>query len=172
MPDIVLDTNILADFLAQYFGIAERGRMEFIAQDTLNAPLTQRINQIVRWHQLDFPNEDVGYYPGRIIASTLAFVEMARKWTSIVRNRFEVIQLAAYVAQPPEWFVIEPIDENLLDMLCDVPASILASNGCEESIEWTDAVHVATALARGEDCVIAVTDRRIQRISLLRSRLI
>jgi len=165
MPDIVLDTNVLADFLAQFFGAARRGRALFVRQDTITRDLARKINQIVRWHRQDAESgEDEERYPGRIVASTFAFVEIARKWTDIVRGRFSVEQMAGFTEQPPEWFVIEPLDENLVAAFCDVPSDALMTRGRMQSLEWTDAVHIATAFGRGSDSLLAVTDQEMRQI--------
>ena len=50
MVDIVLDTNVLADFLAQFFGFAQRGTARFVAQNTISRELAHKLNQIVRWY--------------------------------------------------------------------------------------------------------------------------
>lgn len=168
MPDIVLDTNILSDFLAQYFESNSRGRPIFYERGLISRELSRRINQIVR--QVGDPL--INQYPGYIVASTLAFVEISRKWEYIVRGRFDVIQMAAFIEQPPEWFIIEPLDEALVSILCDVPADVEMTQGNSRSIEWTDAVHIATAFIRGMDTCIAVTDREMCQVDGLSGRLI
>jgi predicted nucleic acid-binding protein len=173
MPDVVLDTNILADLLAQFFGSAQRGRAPFARQDTITPELARKINQIVRWHTWDWELEnDQARHPGLIVAATFAFVEIARKWTDIVRERFTVEQMAGFIEQPPEWFVIEPVDENLVEAFCDVPTDIRTAQGKMRSLEWPDAIHIAVAFGRGDDCLLAATDSEIRRIEVLQNRLI
>jgi len=175
MPDVVLDTNVLADFLAQFFGSAQRGRAPFTKQDTVTRELARKVNQIVHWHDWNFElgsEEDGARHPGLIVAVTFAFVEIARKWTDIVRERFTVEQMAGFIEQPPEWFVIEPVDENLVEAFCDVPTDILTARGEMRSLEWADTIHVAVAFGRGDNCLLAATDGEIRRIDVLQNRLL
>jgi predicted nucleic acid-binding protein len=172
MPDVVLDTNILADLLAQFFGSAQRGHAPFVGRDKITRELARRTNRIVRWHDWNsniYGDEE--RYPGKIVASTFAFVEIARKWTDIASGRFTVEQMASFVEQPPGWFVIEPVDENLVLTFCDVPTDVLTTRGQMRSLEWSDAVHVATAFGRGDDSFLAATDREMCQIDALRDRL-
>jgi predicted nucleic acid-binding protein len=103
----------------------------------------------------------IDQFPGHLVASTLAFVEMSRKWEEIVQGRFDVAQMAAFIEQPPEWFVIESLDEALVSVLCDVPAYVQMPEGDIRSLEWTDAVHIATTLIRGVDAQLAATDHEV-----------
>lgn len=163
MPDIVLDTNILSDFLAQYFESESRRSPVFHEQGFISLELAQGINRIVqRWN-----DPFIDQYPGHLVASTLAFVEISRKWEHIVQERFDVVQMAAFIEQPPEWFIIEPLDEALVSVLCDVPADVQVVQGNTRSIEWTDAVHIATAFIRGTDARLAVTDREMRQAGIL-----
>src|SRR4051812_24658845 len=98
MPDIVLDTDAMADFLAQYFGPAERGRKSFQESDWLSAQAAREINRI-----RDQMNA-TGALHHLVIASCFAFVEIVRKWDELTKQRFEPWQLKAFLQQPPPWF--------------------------------------------------------------------
>lgn len=173
MADVVLDTNVLADLLAQFFAGVTRVRPHFVKQNTVSRKLARKVNQIVRWHDPNLAyEEDEELPPGKVVASTFAFVEIARGWTDIVRDRFQVYEMAAFIDQPPEWFVVEPVDENLVLEFCDVPPDILMADGRTRSLEWPDAVHVATAFGRGDNSLLATTDRELQRIEALQNRLV
>ena len=172
MADVVLDTNVLADFLAQFFGTARRGHAPFAKQNAITRELARKINQVVRWYDWNLESEEEEQHPGLIVASTFAFVEIGRKWTDIVKGRFKVTQMAAFVEQPPEWFAIEPVDENLVAAFCDAPADVLMAYGEMRSLEWADAVHIATAFGRGDDSLLAVTDREMRQVSVLQDRLV
>jgi len=166
MSDIILDTQILADFLAQFFDTAQRGHAHFTKRDTITKELARRINKIVRWH-------DEGLVVlGKVVASAFAFVEIARKWSDTSSERFTIEQLASFIEQPPEWFIIEPVDENLILALSDVPADVLMEYGKVRSLEWADAVHIATAFGRGNNSLLAVTDREMRQIDIMQGRLI
>ncbi len=172
MFDIVLDSNVLADFLMQYFGPARYGQANFVAQDSISKELSRRVNQIIHWHRWESDDENIMQHPGLIFASTLAFVEIARQWTIIVKHRFTITQFAAFIEQPPDWFVIAPIDEHLIEAFSYLPIEILTPSGKIKPIEWTDAIHIATALSRGGQCLLATTDRRIEKIESLHDRIV
>lgn len=171
MIEIVLDSNILSDFLAQFFGGAKRGKTHFVSQDTISKDLARKINHIVdSWSEGE--DDETQRYPGLIVTSVLAFVEIARKWDAIVRKRFSVEEMAAFVEQPPEWFVIDPIDESLVEAFSTLPRDVSMDSGDIKTIEWTDAIHITTALSRGEACKLATTDGRIRQIKTLEGRLL
>ena len=173
MPDIILDTNLLADFLAQFFGSARRGRDLFTTQGAISRELARKINYIVIWHNWNLESkESIAQHPGWIGAATFAFVEIAHKWTDIVRERFTVEQMAGFVEHPPAWFVIEPIDENLVDAFFDAPTDALTARGETRSPEWPDTIQVAVAFGRGDACLLAVTDQEVRRIDVLQNRLV
>jgi predicted nucleic acid-binding protein len=160
--DIVLDTNVLADFLAQYFEDRSRRRPVFHERGFISRELARSMNKIVE----QWSDPLIDQYPGHLVASTLAFVELSRKWETIVQERFDVIQMAAFIEQAPVWFVIEPIDETLVSILCEVPAYVRMAQGERRSIEWTDAVHMATVLIRGEGARLAASDREMRQVDI------
>jgi len=164
--DVVLDTDVLAEVIGQYFGRAERGRAPFEAGGCLSGERARRLNSIRMWAE---GGEAVGPLA---IASALAFVEMVREWEDIVRGRFETYQLAAFLEQPPEWFSVAPVDEDLVEFFCRVPAHVVTPGGDTAPIEWTDAVHVATLLSRDPNCLLATNDRPMTSIPLLDGRLL
>jgi predicted nucleic acid-binding protein len=168
MPDIVLDTNVLADFLAQLFESESRASPVFYEDGFISTELAQRMNRVVQWWNDSF----IDQYPGHLVASTLAFVELSRKWERIVRGRFNAIQMAAFIEQPPEWFIVEPLDEALVSTLCDVPAYVKMAQGNFRSLEWTDAVHIATVFIRGTDTRLAASDREMRQVVALEDHLI
>lgn len=164
--DLVLDTDVLAEFIGQYFGPAERGRAPFEAEGCVSGETARRLNSICVW------TEAAGAVGPLVVASALAFVEMVRGWEQIVRRRFKTYQLAAFLEQPPEWFSVAPVDEQLVEFFCSVPAHVTMPGGDTAPIEWTDAVHVATVLSRGPNCLLATTDRPVRSIPFLNSRLL
>lgn len=169
MADIVLDTNILADVLAQYYesGFRERGYFEQKGW-LLDKDLVRSLNRIVKWHLQD----DDSPYPGLIVASTFAFVEIARKFDEIASGRFTITQFAAFIDQRPEWFLISAVDSALFPHLCNLPREIELPSGDAKPIEWTDAIHIATAMSRDEPWFLATTDARIREIELLKNKII
>jgi len=167
MADIVLDTNILAEFLDQYFNNTERGKKPFHVQQKFTKRLTTTINKITCRY---FQNYDLS--SGIIIASSFAFIEIGRKWVEISEGKFTIFQLAAFIEQPPEWFSIAPVDEDLLEFFFYLPSEIYLADNIAKPIEWTDAVHAATTLSRGDECLLATTDQRLKKIDILKNRLI
>ena len=156
MADVVLDTGPLADFLVQFFEERNGLRTRYEATSSLPAEAVQAINRIASGNS-DFV----------IVTSAFTFVELARIWGTVIIDRVSQDQLAAFIEDPPEWFVIDPVDEDLLPAFGDVPASVQLSENSVEQIEWTDAVHAATTLARG-NARLVTTDTRLQCVDLLR----
>ena len=107
-----------------------------------------------------------------MIASSFAFVEIARRWNDIAGVRFHIHQLAAFLEQPPEWFSIAPVDEDLVEFFCEVPSTVATRDVTLQPTEWTDAVHVATVFSRGVDVLFATTDGRLRSIVHLDGRLV
>jgi hypothetical protein len=165
MSDIVLDTDGLADFLCQYYGTADHGRGEFDRGRWLSDAAARAINRIVRTYGAQ------GRLSHFVIGSALAFAEVVRKWHTLTQGQLQPHQLRAFLDDPPEWFLVAAVDESLVPFFCRLPADIQTETGQVESIEWTDAVHAATAISRNESgqprCVLRTRDHRIVRIELL-----
>lgn len=166
MFDIVLDTNLLSDFIASFYLFDIRGYGNFQGHQNLKEIHVTRFNDILNnyrsYHTLD---------RGLVIASTFAFVEIARKFDRISNGRFSEVQFKAFIDSPPDWFVIETMNNELFPFLQKLPSTITMPNGVMEPIEWADAIHVATALARNETCLVAVTDSRILQIQEIQNRI-
>lgn len=156
MTDLVLDTGALADVLAQYFQAEDRTTPQFQTSRFLPPETARQINRIVRGD---------GRYV--VAASAMAFVELVRKWDEIVNGRFEPHQLAALLQEPPDWFSVEPVDEDLIPLFGQVPPEVPMPDGSVQPIEWPDAVHVATALSREEGSLVT-SDRRLLQVMTLR----
>jgi len=171
MADIILDTNILADLLAQYYDSAFSKRGLFDNYRTLNKDLVREINKIVAWHTENDWGDDLLDPTGLVIASTFAFVEIARKFQEIAEDRFTLDQFAAFIDQPPEWFFISSVDAILLPYLTHLPAEVKLSNGGTKPMELADAIHLATAMSRDE-YLIAATDERMRQVSFLSERFV
>ena len=150
MTDLVLDTGPLADLLAQYFDAEDRNVPEFSGNRFLSREIARQINRIVR--------SDGRYV---VTASTFAFVEVVRKWDEIVEGRFRPEQLAAFLDDPPDWFSVEPLDEDLIPSFGQVQWQVLDSNGSLRTLEWPDVVHLATVASR-ESARLVSSDRELQ----------
>jgi hypothetical protein len=84
MPDIVLDTNTIADFLSQYFKqqVAGGRSARFCDEGMLTRTLAVHVNRILdtfRRYQMGEELESP-YSGGIVVASTFAFVELCRNW--------------------------------------------------------------------------------------------
>lgn len=167
MTDIIIDTNIPAELLSQYYGDEIQREGSFISKGFLNEQLVRRMNRIIKWVFSD----DDEFPPGYVVCSTLAFVEIARKFDEISVNRFTIQQMAAFIEQPPEWFIISSIDGSLFKYLNYLPGGVIL-NGQEAPIEWADAIHMATALSRDEPWLLAVTDSRMQATMIFEGKII
>ena len=151
--NIVLDTAALAAVLSQYFSGEDRLQPEFRPDGRLSQQAVAALNLVVKGS---------GY---RVVAaSALAFVELARKWDEIVQTRFALHQLAAFIESPPEWFVVDPLDPDLMGVFCTIPRSVTMPNGSVQRLEWADVVHAATAVSRAPS-VLVTGDRRLRALA-------
>jgi hypothetical protein len=175
MRDVVLDTSVIGDVLAQYFddSLAARGAGEFVPQNTITAEIAHELNRVTGAFRRSAAGFAVGdpHAGGLIVASALAFVELARKWSEIALNRFTIVQLEAFMTQSPEWFNLAPVDESLVPFYVTVPEYVY-DNGRPIGVEWCDAIHVATMLSRGAQSLLITTDQRLRLIDFLRDRIL
>jgi hypothetical protein len=157
MGDISMDTNVLADFLIQYFNANTNARFILEESHHISVIFCQRINSILNSY---YRYEDTGEPPlGLLIASSVAFIELARKFDIIFNGRVTINQFAAFIDSPPDFFTIEPLGFDALRQLIQLPS--VCKLGREfRGIEAMDNLHVATVLAR-ENCVLAATDEKL-----------
>jgi len=160
MQDIVLDTNILSEFLVQYFLHRQRNG-HFTADqvkitDFLNHRVVMGIRGIIKSY--DYMRSHL------VVASTFAFLEIARKFESVSGNRYSIEQFSGFIDQPPEWFLVAPLDTSLFLDLLRIPPYVTTAGGKLKNIEWADAIHLATALSR-DDCLLATTDSRLKQLT-------
>jgi len=165
MIDIILDSNYLVEFLVQYFDpvVANRGMGRFQSSAVFSRELARRLNQVVTT-----ASEGISTL---IIASTFTLIEIARKWDQIVQSRFTIQQLHAFTYQCPEWFSLAPVDEDLIPFFVDVPTTVVVGSRAVP-IEWTDAIHLATVISRGEEATLATSDRRARKVLQLEGRVL
>jgi predicted nucleic acid-binding protein len=156
--DIVLDTCILIDLEQQYTNFLG-STIDFSIQDStdITKNVAKRLNELI-------VKKRNGYYVGYIVTSTFSFIELARKISDFnIQND----KLKAFIEQPPDWLIIEATTPALLEYLVLIPKRI--SNG--DSVEWADAIVVATALSR-QDFLLGTSDRTIRKIPILRGKLL
>jgi hypothetical protein len=165
MADLVLDTDALADFLAQFYGATSRGQGRFTASDWLSEAAAREINRIR-------DQATSGRLRDLLIASCLAFVEVVRKWGALARGRFQPWQLKAFLQAPPEWFSVAPVDEDLVESFLEVPGQVVLPGVQQVAVEWTDAVHVATVFSRANQALFRSQDRRLRQVEQLAGRIV
>ena len=98
---------------------------------------------------------------GFIIASTFAFVELINKFDVVFSNIITIERLLSILAQPPSWLIIEEINTETALYFCDVPNSVDGEN-----VSSDDAVHVATAMQRGDNILFLTTDHILSKMKL------
>lgn len=152
LSDVVLDTGALADALAQFFQSPDQSPPRFAQSHYISHKVARLLNYVIR-------------SDGRfvVVASALAFVELAHQWQPIIAERISPVQLAAFLNDPPAWFTVAPVDQDLVPSFLDVPPVVTMPWGKVEPVEWTDAVHAATALSR-DNAVLVSSDRRLERL--------
>lgn len=168
MADIILDTNILSEVLAQFFrnriGVTS---VEFLESGVLKKAAVKALNKIIEWHNSNVDSD----FPGLIIASSFGFIEIARQFDEISADEYTIEQFAAFIEQPPEWFFIAPVDVELFNFLKMIPAHVMVGEK-SKPVEWADAIHVATAFSRDEGWLLIATDARIRAIPALEDKML
>lgn len=164
--DIVIDTCLIGDFLASFFDDKISLRRNFSTSNGLSQELVYRLNQILNAYY-----ETESFYNGVVVTSSFTFIELGRKFKSISEERFSVDQLKAFIDQPPEWFVIDSLDKELYPYFELVPNSV-EIEGELKSIEWADAIHVATLFSRGDKSILATSDARLSKIPSIVDRVV
>lgn len=145
-----VDTCVLADILKQYDALYPN--QPYKCSEFIRSRMLLEINRAV---------QSMGD-SGMLLTSTFAFIELMNKFNEIFKgSKIKPFSLSNFIKQPPAWITIEDMTEEISQHLCDVPLS--TPNG--ESISGDDAIHIATALSRGEQLVFCTTDNRLQQLS-------
>lgn len=167
--EIILDTGFVADLIAIYYEeeLSKGKSNGFIPKYSISRTLAKEVNKIY-WDSLYNDN----FSHGVVVASTFAFIEISRKYQEIVQNRFSIVKFRAFISSPPPWFVIEPLQLSLLDDLRRVPSTIHISSFSSSTIEFADAIHVATTLTRGANSALATKDSKLVSMDILKSRIL
>lgn len=146
---VFVDTCVLADILAQYNPLKPHERLA--ESPFLKKNMVKLVNRIV---------EDVDGDSGYIVASSFAFVELINKIGTIFSGSMKIERMMSIMSQPPSWLIIEPLNEQTANFFCDVPNVV---NG--EHVSSDDAVHVATALQRGDNLSFLTTDHILKNMA-------
>jgi hypothetical protein len=155
--DLVLDTHILNEFIAQYFEnqVYSNGCIE--EASFIDKNRAKRLNQIIE----EYKAENT-FSHGLIVASVIGFIEIARKFKNIVQNRYSILQFRAFIEQSPPYFEIAPLEHSLSYHLFKIPKAVYI-NKVKKPIELPDAIHCATYLSR-DSAMLMTNDGRIHKI--------
>lgn len=150
---IVVDTCVLSDIIKQYN--PSLPDESYTPSRFLSTQMLQLINPIVA-----NAGED-----GYIIASTFAFVELLNKYSEIFNGTTVTIaRIKAFMLQPPSWFIVENMTSDTAKYFCDIPTCTPKF----EPISSDDAVHIATAMQRGDEVTFLTSDSRMTALSIPR----
>lgn len=146
-----VDTCVLADILKQYNALYPY--QPYKCSNFIGPRMLSEINRAV---------ESMGY-SGMLLTSIFAFIELMNKFNEIFKDtNIRPFSLSTFIKQPPAWITIEDMTEETSLHLCEVP--VLTPGG--DPISGDDAIHIATALSRGEKLSFCTTDNRLQQLSL------
>ena len=99
---------------------------------------------------------------GNIIVSSFVFVEIINKFDVIFKNDDITLErLKALLQQTPSWLIVEDINNDVVKASIDVPSYVEG-----ESVSVDDAIHVATAISRGDEMFFLTTDAVLNRLSI------
>jgi hypothetical protein len=142
MIECVIDTHVLSDLLIQYN--SGKPNEPVIESFFLTKKIRQILNRCIVSDGFD----------GVVVASTFAFIEILNQFSLISKNQFSISKIVGLLNQPPEWFIIEPFSIETTKKLIEIPKFNLRG----EKIELADAIHVATAMQRGPNSILATHD--------------
>lgn len=143
-----VDTCVMADII---INLDSSNHLNPVAGNYLSTEMLPVLNAI---------KDDVRFC--KVVTSAFTFVELINKFSSIFKDTEVTLErLYALMKQPPEWLVIEPLNELTEDAFCNVPIVV---DG--ESVSMDDAIHIATALQRNDAIVFLTTDHILRKIVL------
>ncbi len=146
-----VDTCILSDMLIQYNPLYP------------SQPLT--VSRFLRPRMLSEINKAIKSLGenGMIITSSFAFIELINKFNEIFSgSNVHPHLISSFINQPPLWITIEDINEKISWYICEVPQETPNM----EPISGDDAIHIATAISRGEPIIFCTTDTRINQLKI------
>jgi predicted nucleic acid-binding protein len=145
----LVDTCVLSDIISQYDPSYPHKHLS--EGKNLKKKMLGVVNGIIG------DEDDNGY----IIASSFAFVELINRFNVVFEGAITIERLISILVQPPSWLIIEDINEETAMNFCDVPNSVEGKN-----VSSDDAVHVATAMQRGDDILFLTTDNILSKMKL------
>lgn len=157
--DLIVDTHILSEIITSF-----DSREVFKPLDNKLIPerILDQVNKII------YNRGDYGY----VVASPLAFVEIANKFEVIANGKFDLFRFEAFVNQPPTWFLIEPISFECVENLNTIDHYVVVNDKLEP-LEVSDAIHVATVFTRDKyNALIGSKDIRIRALPVLKNKVL
>lgn len=147
----IIDTCIFAELLKQYdFGYPNT---QIRVSGLVSHSIAKEINKCIEYEGSN----------GYVIISVFAIVEIVNKFNEIFNGtNFTIDNLFNFIEQQPSWLLIENFDKAVVLHLLDVPCKNLAG----ESISSDDAIHIATAINRGEPVNFCTSDGKLIRLNI------
>jgi hypothetical protein len=146
-----VDTCILSDILIQYnplYSSRPLKTSKFLRPNMLN-----EINNAI---------ESSGDN-GMIITSSFAFIELINKFNEIFTDgHIQPYTIHNFIKQPPLWITIEDLNDKISWYIGEVPQNTPKM----EPISGDDAIHLATAISRGEPITFCTTDTRMNQLKI------
>lgn len=156
MNYLLVDTCVLSDIMRQYNPSLPHSELSEGAN--LKKNMLRMVNSVVC---------DKEGNSGYIVTSTFAFIELINKFNMIFKNEIEkgtmsLNRITATIQQPPSWLIVEDVDIETAKYFCQVPNSI--KSGIHISSD--DAVHIATALQRGDNISLLTIDNVLKELDI------
>lgn len=146
-----VDTCVISDMLKQYNALHPYNA--FSTSTYLKQHMLVEINRAV-----ETKGEE-----GMIITSAFTFVELINKFFDIFNDsKVQVHSIRNFLKQPPSWITIEDINTATSLCLTDIPQKTPSG----APISGDDAIHIATAISRGETISFCTTDSKLKQLNL------
>jgi hypothetical protein len=158
IKDLLLDTHVLNEFIAQYFEYKIYSTGHFVEREFLTKERAILINNIIYEYRTE-----ATLSKGIIVSSAISFIEIARKFALIAKNRYSLNQFKSFIDDVPPYFHIAPVEKSIGLYLNKVPKYITTALGELKPIELPDAIHCATYYSR-DSIAILTEDNRIKSI--------
>lgn len=148
---LFVDTCVLSDLLKQFDPL--RPYNPFQESKFITKGMVNLLNSIV---------EDKDQIEGYVISSVFAFVELFNKFEDIFGdNGITKERIESFMIQPPSWFIVENLSIDTAIQYCNVPLYV-----GEEAVSSDDAVHIATAMQRGDKITFLTTDHILNKLQI------
>ena len=146
-----VDTCILSDILIQYNPLYSSHPLK--TSKFLKPNMINEINNAI---------ESSGDN-GMIITSSFAFIELVNKFNDIFKDcDIQPYNISNFIKQPPLWITIEDLNERISWYISEVPQNTPKM----KPISGDDAIHLATAMSRGEPITFCTTDSRMEQLEI------